>query len=138
MNEERRKVLDMLGQGKINADEADRLLEAIGKQPAESKQQPAGAKGERPRWLHIDVNDNCGDKNIRVKVPLMLLRTGLKLGSLIPGSVQARVHTALGKEGIDIDLSELTAETADELIDSLSEMKIDVDAEDENVRIYCA
>ena len=136
MSEERRKILSMLAEGKISTDEAERLLRALGA-PAE---EPAGHDPKRPRWLRIQVEPTGGDgrgERVNVKIPLLLLRTGLKLGSVLPGSVRGKVCTALGDRGIDLDLSKLTPESMDELVSSLSDICIELKSGDENVRICC-
>jgi len=51
MNEEKRKILDMLAQGKITVEEADKLLSAVG----------AGAEGAGPRsWKYLRVQVEPG------------------------------------------------------------------------------
>jgi len=68
--EDTRRVLDLLSQGKITVDEADRLLAAIGQAPRERATAgagaPAGGKGTAtaeaplPRYLRITVTRTRG------------------------------------------------------------------------------
>ena len=136
MNEERRKILGMLAEGKISADEADQLLGALGT----SSDGSAGDRPKkRPRWLKVQV-EPCGGGSgdrVNVKIPLRLLRTGLKLGAVLPGSVKGKVVSALGTEGIDFDLDKLDCKSVDELIDSLGEVCIEVKSDDECIRVCC-
>ena len=139
MKEERQKILAMLAEGKITPEEAEKLLEALGTSAPDSTAGESPRK-KHPRWLRIQVDPrstNGCQERVNIRVPLMLLRTGLKLGALLPGSVRGRVSTALGEQGIDVDLSNVDAKTADELVNALSELNIDVEADDHNIRICC-
>src|SRR5215472_171254 len=95
MNENRRQILEMLADGKINADEAERLIAALETSP------PAGtgtASSEavtkaNPKYLRVLVQDETlSDRptQVNVRVPMQLLRAGVRLAGLIP--VQARDH----------------------------------------------
>lgn len=77
--EERLKILKMVEEGKISADEAARLLGALSKSRSE-RQQPA-ATGEA-RWLRVRVTDLEGDKAVvNVNLPISLVNVGLRLGA---------------------------------------------------------
>ena len=54
MSEERKKILSMLADGKINVEEAERLLEAV-KEPTLSTGEPL-SKG-KAKFIQILVND---------------------------------------------------------------------------------
>lgn len=81
MQEERRKILNMVQDGKITADEAARLLDALRDQ-MESAQQ----RKRKPRWVRIRVTDVEG-KRVRVNLtlPVGLVRAGLRAGGSIAG-----------------------------------------------------
>ena len=66
-----------------------------------------------------------------------MIRAGIKLGSLIPSSAHGKVDYALREKGLDIDLKNIRAEDLDQIIGSLCDMSIDVDADDESVKIFC-
>ncbi|MBO0681692.1 MAG: hypothetical protein J2P45_00935 [Candidatus Dormibacteraeota bacterium] len=143
MSDNRRQVLDMLASGQITVEEADRLIAAIGDGPA-----PAVATGlvERPatapRYLRVIVNavdDKEGPIKVNVRVPLQLLRAGVRLASLIPPQAQDEVNTALRRQGVGFDISQIKPENVDELIDHLGELTVDVDGERNNmkVRVFC-
>jgi len=137
MTEERRRILEMLATGKINADEADRLLGALqGEQPAAAatatQQKPA------PKYLRVMVDANEKDEgpvHINVRVPIMLLRAGVRLASLIPPSAQGRVNEELHKNGVNIDVSQIKPENLNEIIDHLSEFSVDIDQPQEGVKV---
>jgi len=144
MSNERRQILDMLASGKVTAEEAERLLETIGDerpaaQPANA--EPSDKATVNPRYLCVLVNpkhDHGRHKEqVNIKIPLGLIRAGMKLGAMLPHHAQEKIHGHLHERGFNIDLKNLDRETLDEVLRSLSEMSIDVDDADETVRIYC-
>ena len=90
VEQERTKILEMLAQGTITADEAVRLLEkspdaAATPEPTfptkESLADTPPTNGQQPRWLHVRVSDlTSGKDRVKVKIPFRLMRWGLKLG----------------------------------------------------------
>ena len=140
MSEERRRILEMLAQGAITAEEADQLLGALGATAA--SEQPAAARNipsRRARYLRVLVEDGRHDKSERVniRVPLQLLRAGIKLAAIIPQEAQVKVDEAFASKGMRFKLSDLTPEMMDELIEGLADLTIDVDGDEEKVRIFC-
>jgi hypothetical protein len=138
MNEARMKILEMLSKGKITVEEASALLEKVivrEKEPeaeAASGDSSEASPGKRglPRYLRVMVDSNDGDK-VNVRVPLSLIRTGLKLGSLMP----AEAASAVQERGID--LSVLKDMDGEELVEALRELTVDVDSADgDKVRVF--
>ena len=129
----------MLASGKINADEADRLLNAVdsGQSDHVADQQTSTVK---PKFLHVKVekNENGGEKNVDIKIPLLLLKAGVKLGSIMPGDAKDKINSQLNEKGIMFDLNNVSSKEIDVLIKTLTESSIDIDTEDEKVKIYCA
>ena len=79
--EERRKILEMVQSGKITADEAARLLDALRDQV-----QNAEKRRRRPRWVRIRVTDV--DKNricVNLTLPVGVVRAGLRAGGGLVG-----------------------------------------------------
>jgi hypothetical protein len=70
-----------------------------------------------------------------VRVPIMLLRAGVRLASLIPSSAQQRVNEELHKNGVDFDISQVKPENLNELIDHLSDVSIDIDSQADAVKV---
>jgi hypothetical protein len=141
MSEERRKILNMLAEGKISADEAERLLEALGKRESggesEGKIQPQH-KGKL-KCLKIQVEPKSGESKdkVNIKIPLQIIRAGIKLGSVIPGNTKDKINEALQEKGIALDINDLKGDSLETILESLCEMSIDVDDDDEKVRICC-
>jgi hypothetical protein len=100
-SEERMKVLKMLEEGKIKADEAARLLEAVGDEPSSAENRAPGASTSRGRMLNIRVfKPGAETPRVKVQVPVSLARWALKF---IPGHAKAEVN---GKE---FDLDEISS-----------------------------
>ena len=146
MSENRRQILDMLAQGKITADEAERLLAALDRGPAAAN---AGAAGETRRndpvkFLRVVVDaldGHDGPTKVNVRVPIQLLRAGVKLTSIIPPRARDEVNAALKKEGIDVDIGRLTPESLEEIVEQLRDLQVDVDSDSHGhrakVRVFC-
>ena len=141
MNENRRKILEMLATGKITADEADRLLAAMEKGPADSSAADAPAPGPRrkPQFLRVQVEDegHKGPVRVNVRVPMQLLRAGVKLASLIPPEARERVNGHLRREGVPFDLNQVTADNLEELVEHLDTFTLDIDEHNTKVRLFC-
>jgi hypothetical protein len=142
MNEQRRQILQMLAEGKITADEAERLIDALERQQPESPPGAASRPKPRPKYLRVVVSwadDSGGDGpgRVNVRVPLQLLRAGVRLASLVPPQALAKVNAELDKSGIPIDLTELKPQHLEELIEQLDDLTVDVDDPDAKVQVFC-
>ena len=89
--------------------------------------------------MYVKVLSTKGD-NVNVKIPLGLVRAGLKLTSLIPPQAMDQINKSMAEHGMSIDLANLRREDfTEEFIESLREMEVNVDAANgDNVRVYCA
>ena len=86
----------------------------------------------------MKVLSTDGD-TVDVKVPIALVRSGLKLTSLIPPQAMDQINESMSEHGMSIDFSNLKPEDIDELVEALREMEINVDSKDgDKVRVYCA
>jgi len=142
MNENRRSILEMLASGKITADEADRLIAAL------DRGQPAGAGVEtsearpKPKYLRVVVDTMEGHAGeaptkVNVRVPMQLLRAGVRLTSLIPALARDHINNAMREQGVNFDIAQLKPENLEELIDQLHDLTVDVDQKDTQVRVFC-
>jgi hypothetical protein len=136
MSEETRRVLEMLSQGKVTVEEADQLLRAVGAPRVEPTPDQA-----TPRFFRITVNQPAKDggraETVNVRVPMSVVRGGLRLGSLIPGLMGERTRQRLRDKGVDVDFAKLDFTQLDALMKDLGELTIDVDDRDSQVRIRC-
>ena len=140
MSEERRQILEMVADKKITADEAERLLSALGTQATSSKSETGSGGKTPPKYLRIVVDSNEdgeGPSKVNIRVPMQLLRAGVKLAGIIPGHARVQVNTALKEHGVDLDLSQLKPENLEEIIETLSDLQVDVDESKNKVRIFC-
>ena len=140
MSEDRRKILEMLAQGKINVDEAEKLLSAISQPSAESEQSERPEKKALPKYLKVVVEPGPQSEEgetVNIRVPLNLIRAGIKLASLVPVDVQGKVNEHLKEKGINLDLSNITSDNLEEILEHLNDLTVDVDSKKEKVRIFC-
>jgi len=139
MNENRRKILEMLASGQITADEAERLIAALEKdQPAASTVNGSEQRA-KPKYVRVLVEDTGQGRsaNVNVRVPMQLLRAGVRLTGLIPDHARAHVNQALREKGIPFDLNQIKPENLEEVIDQLAELTVDVTDKDAKVRVFC-
>ncbi len=140
MTENTRMVLAMLAAGKITTDEADRLITALRGSPEPAATPSASNTDHKPRYLRVMVDSNDdkdGPTKINIRVPLQLLRAGVRLASLMPSGVQAEVNDALREEGINFDIAKLKPENIDELINELRDTTVDIaHRDDTKIRIF--
>ena len=137
MNEERKKVLEMLADGKISADEAERLLDALGNKSTEASPQAALTKtlDDLPQYLFVKVDSDDGDK-VNIRVPLKLVKAGIKLKALLPREAQDKINIKLNEKGINLE--DFEADNFKDILDALTEFEINVDEKKgDKVRIYC-
>lgn len=132
MREERKKILDMLAQGKISAEDAERLLDKlVDGEPADTEETPDADRPCKVKFLRVHVDSTEGDK-VNVRVPLALIGTGLKLSAVLPDEVAKK----LGESGLD--LGKLCELDSAELCEALRDLKVDVDSGDGDVvRVFC-
>lgn len=139
MNEQRKDILDMLAEGKITADEAEQLIAALDRDrpsvATASDLRPAG----HPKYLRVEVDTMEGGEpgRVNVRVPLQLLRAGVRLAALIPPQALVKANEELSKNGIPFDLTQLKPEQLEELVEHLGEMTVEVDQPDAKVRVFC-
>jgi hypothetical protein len=133
MSENRRRVLDMLAEGKVSAEEAERLLSLL--EPALSRDQDGqGARDGAPKYLRVTVDDP--PETVNVRVPLALIRAGMKLSALIPSEAANGINKALEQKGIDMDVRKLKSDDLDELIDAFCELEVEVKSDSQHVHVY--
>jgi hypothetical protein len=155
MNENRRQILEMLAAGKITAAEAERLLAALDPDTttvgaAASPSNGNGTKSTtlkgRPKYLRVlveadeSMTGNKGLTTVNVRVPMQLLRAGVRLAALIPQQAHNQLDEALSNHGVPLTLSQIKPENLEELIDHLEDLTVDVEGKEGNatkVRVFC-
>ncbi len=136
MAENKKRILEMVAEKKITVDEAIRLLELVDRPETSSTTKKA------PRYLRIVINPSTEGRaeadveRVNVRVPLALIRAGVKLTSLVPTDVADKVDTALREKGIDFNLRNLKEEDIEQLVEALSDFEVDIEAGRGKVNIY--
>ena len=88
--EERMKILKMIEEGKLSAEEGAKLLSAL----TTSKGIPGSLTAGGARWLRVRVTDiESGRSKATVQIPLALMDAGMKIGA----------HFAPEVEGVNMD-----------------------------------
>ncbi len=138
MSENSRRVLEMLSEGKVSVDEAERLLSLVDEEPeATAEVQPlAPPRTGAARYLRVTV-DSDGEEHVDVRVPLALIKAGVKLRTLLPEQAAQGINTALQDNGINVDIHNLRTEDLEQLVDALSEVEVNVHDAENKVRVYC-
>ncbi len=139
MSDNRKQILDMLAEGKISVEDANRLIAAVG------AVEVPGPAGGSPKYLRVLVEANePGDQGdgitkVNIRVPLQLLRAGVRLTSFIPPVAREHLNDALHEQGIAFDINQLKPANVDELIAQLKDLSIDVDQPSNKVkvRVFC-
>ncbi|GAB3937535.1 SHOCT-like domain-containing protein [Micromonospora vulcania] len=139
MTEQRKDILDMLAEGKITAEEAEQLIAALERdQPTAASSLDARPKG-KVKYLRVlvDAVDNGEPSRVNVRVPLQLLRAGVRLTALIPPQALGKATDEMNKSGVPFDLTQLKPEQLEALVEHLDEMTVEVDSPDAKVRVFC-
>ena len=134
MTENQKKILEMLAEKKIGVDDAYRLLNVI---DSEEGGQESTLKREmtvkaKPKYLRVTVLPDPAKEHgpnvdhVNVRMPMSLIRAGIKFTSLIPPEARDKVNGALREKGIDFDVRNVKSEDIEELIEALSDLEVDV------------
>src|ERR1700733_1524797 len=140
MNEERRRILNMVAQGKITVVEAEELFNALPDGNTSGGKTEAGGAAPAPKYLRVLVEDKNGEYGgkVNVRVPLNLIRAGVRLAALLPHGVYDHVNKALKENGFDMDVTQIKPENLEELVEHLADLSVDVEGNrGEKVRVFC-
>jgi hypothetical protein len=132
MSAETKKILELLAEGKISKEDAEKLLDKLsasgaGDASPKQKASEAGAAAPcKPRVMRIIV-ERPGQEQVNIRMPLALTRTGAHLMAVLPLGVTQK----LADLGID-------AATLSSMTGSIEDMHIDVDkGNGKRVQIFC-
>jgi hypothetical protein len=140
MSDNNKKILEMLAENKISVDEAYKLLSLVqpetGSESGETKERKGPSK-----YLRVTIKSEPYDKegrpeHVNVRVPMALIRAGVKLTSLIPPQAYDKVDSALKEKGIDFDMRNIKPDDIEELVSALSDLEVDIQDGKEFVRVY--
>jgi hypothetical protein len=122
--EERMKILKMIDEGKISAEEGSKLLSALSESRSRAMTGSGLNRGTgNARWLRVKVTDVAsGRSKATVQIPIGLLEAGLKIGA----------HFAPEVEGVDMTqlMDAVRSGVTGKLVDVID------DEDGEHVEIY--
>jgi SHOCT-like domain len=76
--EERMKILKMIEEGKVSAEEGAKLLSAL----ASANRPLGGLSASGAKWLRVRVTEvNSGRSKATVQIPISLMEAGMKIGA---------------------------------------------------------
>jgi hypothetical protein len=142
LTEERRRILNLLAEGKLDAAEAEKLLDALSNKPVPAHEnERTGTPLQDPKFLRVLVEgyqDDKGSGKVNVRVPFTLIRAGIRLAALLPVAVHEPINRALRENGVEIDISKIKPENLEDLVTHLRELAVDVEGvHGEKVRVFC-
>ncbi|OGL41605.1 MAG: hypothetical protein A2161_10505 [Candidatus Schekmanbacteria bacterium RBG_13_48_7] len=128
MNEELARILKMVEEGKLTADQAAELINALetNKQATDVPKAETGDKKAKATAFCIYVTDGEKKKEVKVKIPKGMVSC---IGKFVPKGMAGKVTT----DDTEIDLSELLKE----LENCACGEVISVDKGGKKVRICC-
>ena len=149
MSDETRRVLDLLAQGKVTVDEADRLIKALSAdRPADTAAADAATDDKpRARWFRINIHKPAKDdahqpKDVNIRVPIAVVKGGMRLGAIIATFAGEKAAKQMKERGLDLDLSTINGDLSrmngaefDAFMKSLDDMNIEIDDGRSQVRI---
>lgn len=84
-SEERMRILKLIQEGKITAEEGAKLLSALSSsagKPKKTRTAVTGSTGKQARWFRVRVTDmSSGKTKTSVNIPLGLMEWGLQIGA---------------------------------------------------------
>jgi len=108
--EERMRILQMIQEGKVTAEEGAKLLQALGS----SRQSAPPTPKRDPRTLRVRITDlGTGKTKVNVNIPMGLVNVGVKLGArFTPSSAEIDYDEIMdaiqsGASGKLVDLEDL-------------------------------
>jgi hypothetical protein len=148
MADSKKKILEMLEKKKITADEAYRLLSAV--EPEDKGQDNTGHEDASQRvasgkgkYLRVNITPPEGNtdpehsERVNVRVPMALVRAGIKLTSLIPPEAMDKANQAMQDKGINFDIRDIKPDDLESIIDALGDMQIDIEGKHgEKVKVF--
>ena len=88
MSEERARILQMVSENKIDAQEGARLLGALNA-PSEADSGTETVRTGSARWFRVRVTDlETGRTKVNVNLPLSLVKAGIKMGARFSPDVE--------------------------------------------------
>jgi len=127
VKDEIRKILKMIEDGHITAEEGENLIEALGSNQDGALSQGLSVSDSSTQFLKVRVVEEGKDK-VNVSIPLSLVEIGLKLGAKIGPTFASEAEVL---QNIDL---------VDELMQAIKEGArgkiVDIDNDDSKVEVF--
>lgn len=88
---ERLKIMKLVEEGKISAEEAIELLDMMSAKQEQAKTEPSESATPKshPQWFRVTVTDTItGKVRVNVKLPVSLVNAGMKMGAKFSPQVE--------------------------------------------------
>jgi hypothetical protein len=140
MSDNRTRILELLDAKKISVEEATRLLEAVDRPTSDRPRAAVMTEGRTVKYLRVMVDtlhghNGEGPGKVNIRVPVALIRAGMKFTSLLPKDTSEQIEGALKDRGFEFNLKNLKDEDLEELINALTELEVEVNNGDK-IKIY--
>ncbi|MEM7587005.1 MAG: hypothetical protein AAF560_26680 [Acidobacteriota bacterium] len=129
---ERKLVLNMLADGKISVEDAQRLLDKLRDIESSHSRPRPEARASKPRAKHLCIQscDEHGDDDLNLRIPIGLVRAGLAVQSFLPDWATGTIVVGAG----ETDFHKIDSDYLRENLDTLD---LSFDSEDgESLRIF--
>ena len=92
-------------------------------------------EGYQKHGVHWEEGHHEAER-VNVRIPVALVRAGMKLTALMPPEAAENVNKALHDKGMAFDIRNLKDEYIEQLIDALQDSHIDVDSDEATIKVY--
>jgi len=136
-----RRILEMLAEKKITVEEAEKLMSLM-HPGTENEEKKTEVPRKNIKYLRVSIRpsadnpDPHGHGTVNIRVPMALMRAGIKLASLIPPSAYNQMDSALKEKGIQFDMKNISPENLEEIVAALDDLEVDIEDGKQIVRVY--
>ena len=137
--EEKMRILNMVSEGKISPEEAEKLMNALEAEKAPVSASSGIYENLENKFLYIQVDPKNGKSSDRVsvKVPFALVKAGLNISGLIPEEAHEKINESMGEKGFNFNFKDLNKENISDILKALEQFTVDIDTEDASVQVFC-
>jgi hypothetical protein len=93
-----------------------------------------------PKYLVVKVESlgKTPPEKINIRIPLGLLKAGVKLATFIPSSLQEKINQNLKDKGVPFNMEMLqNQQSIDLFLETLKDFHVDIESEKDNIKIFC-
>ena len=127
MSSEKKKILEMLEEGKITSKEAADLLEAVDDSTENNNQVSTISRSYSKKYLKIRVFEAEKESKVNLNIPIKLVKLGISFASKLNSKIEG---VQISNEEIDVILEAIDNEIEGEIL------SINADDGKTQVKIY--